>query len=175
MKESKKNLKGDFKKKKSLGQNFLKSRHVLKSMIEAGQVSPGDTVLEIGPGKGSLTKILLEYGAHVIAVEKDRELIPILKEEFAVELSSGALVLHEEDILDTDIWNILPVNTPYKIIANIPYYVTGAIVRKFLSSTHQPVTMVIMVQKEVAKRNEQGDPRHRSNSQRGNRRNEGKG
>jgi len=142
----------NFKKKKSLGQNFLKHRPTLKLMISAGKILPGDTVLEIGPGKGSLTRILLEAEANVIAIEKDRELIPILKEEFAKEIASGSLVLIEGDILELEIKNIFPKKTPYKIVANIPYYITGAVVRKFLSSTHQPETMVIMVQREVAKR-----------------------
>lgn len=145
------NKKG-FQKKKSLGQNFLKNRSILKLMISAGRVSPGDTVLEIGPGKGSLTRILLESEASVVAIEKDRELIPILKEEFAKEIENGSFTLIEGDILELEVEKIFAKKIPYKIVANIPYYITGALIRKFLSGNHQPNTMVLMVQREVAKR-----------------------
>lgn len=145
------NKKG-FQKKKSLGQNFLKNRPTLKLMVSAGHISPGDTVLEIGPGKGSLTRILLEKEANVIAVEKDRELIPILKEEFSKEIITGSFALIEGDILEIETKTIFPKKIPYKIVANIPYYITGALIRKFLSGVNQPNTMVLMVQKEVAKR-----------------------
>jgi 16S rRNA (adenine1518-N6/adenine1519-N6)-dimethyltransferase len=136
--------------KKSLGQNFLTSQTALRAMATAGNVKAGDTVLEIGPGKGALTEVLLKFGAHVIAVEKDRDLIPILEEKFAEQIKSKQLELIEGDILDFDIKKYKIKK--YKVIANIPYYITGLLIRLFLESDLQPETIVLLVQKEVADR-----------------------
>lgn len=139
--------------KKSLGQNFLHEETALKKIVDAGNLSKKDTVLEIGPGRGALTKKLLETGATVIAIEKDRELIPYLSEMFAKEITKKQFVLIEGDVLEFDISSDYRLKTKdYKLIANIPYYITGAIVRKFLSTRAQPSTMVILVQDEVARR-----------------------
>ncbi|MEX2052409.1 MAG: 16S rRNA (adenine(1518)-N(6)/adenine(1519)-N(6))-dimethyltransferase RsmA [Candidatus Paceibacterota bacterium] len=138
------------KAKKSLGQNFLKSEPALRKIVEAGEVGREDVILEIGPGKGALTKKLLEQGGQVIAIEKDRELFEFLKTKFVNEVNSGSLVLVHEDILQFSISNFQL--SKYKIIANIPYNITGAILKKFLTSRHQPERMVLMVQKEVAHR-----------------------
>lgn len=101
--------------KKSLGQNFLKSQKALRAMVEAGEVVEGDTVIEIGPGKGALTKVLLETGATVIAFEKDHRLIELLDETFAEYISQKKFFLYEKDILDVDIKEF--IKTPYKLIA----------------------------------------------------------
>ena len=138
-----------FKAKKSLGQNFLKSQKVLNKIIETGNLSPSDVVLEIGPGKGALTGRLLESGARVIAVEKDSRATEFLKEKFANEISEEKLELLQEDILEFDP-NQLPVG--YKLIANIPYYITGEIIEKFLSAKNKPSIIILLVQKEVALR-----------------------
>ena len=134
--------------KKSLGQHFLKSERALASIVSAGNLKPEDVVLEIGPGKGALTERLLTSGARVIAVEKDDELFEFLQEKFSEEISQGKLQLVHEDILEFDNSNL----EPYKLIANIPYNITGAILEKFLSSENQPQAMVLLVQKEVAER-----------------------
>jgi len=170
-----------YKPKKSLGQNFLKSEMALKKIVEAGEIKPNDMILEIGPGKGALTKKLLEKmsggGPHskIIAVEKDRELFEFLKVKFEKEISEKKLILINEDILKFEIrkaissfWNGLAgggtqrtedlrktlklLSRKYKIIANIPYNITGAILKKFLTEKYQPTSMVLMVQHEVAKR-----------------------
>ncbi|MES2409181.1 MAG: 16S rRNA (adenine(1518)-N(6)/adenine(1519)-N(6))-dimethyltransferase RsmA, partial [Patescibacteria group bacterium] len=138
--------------KKSLGQNFLKSGSALRAIIVAGDIKPGDTILEIGPGKGALTSKILETGAKVIAVEKDRELIPYLEVKFAKEIESKQLTLIEEDILELSAKQILGNITSYKLIANIPYYITGEIIRKYFEENIQPEKMVLLVQKEVAVR-----------------------
>lgn len=140
------------KPKKSLGQNFLTSIPARLAIVKAGLVTKDDTLLEIGPGKGFLTKALLETGAHVIALEKDRDLLPLLSESFSSEITSNKLTLIEGDVLEFEPhnYNLQPNN--YKLIANIPYYITGAILSRFLSSTNQPSTMVVLVQKEVAER-----------------------
>lgn len=145
--------------KKSLGQNFLRSKLALSAMIEAGKVSANDTVLEIGPGQGTLTEKLLETGAKVIAVEKDDRLIDFLNEKFAKEIASGQLKIIHGDILELDLRSVFS-NSPstssgqpaYKLVANIPYYITGQIFRKFLSGNLPPEKIVIMVQKEIADR-----------------------
>jgi 16S rRNA (adenine1518-N6/adenine1519-N6)-dimethyltransferase len=141
--------------KKSLGQNFLKSESALNEIISAGKVSESDFVLEIGPGRGALTEKILATGAKVFAIEKDNELIGFLNKKFEAEISSGQLVIKEGDVLDfnenIEVSEVFG-DSPYKLIANIPYYITGAIIRKFLSSEKQPKLAVLLVQKEVAER-----------------------
>lgn len=139
----------EHKAKKSLGQNFLKSKKALIRICEAGELSSGDVVLEIGPGKGALTEKLLEKGAQVIAIEKDDSLIPFLQEKFTHEAKSGQFILLNQDVLD---FNIPKNIKKYKLIANIPYNITGAIFKKFLEEERQPEKMVLLVQKEVAER-----------------------
>lgn len=136
--------------KKSLGQNFLKSQKALLKMVEAGEITSQDTVVEIGPGKGALTEVLLKTGARVIAFEKDHRLIELLNEKFDSYIQENKFVLYEKDVLDIDIKDF--VKGEYKLIANIPYYITGEITRKFLSGEYKPKIMVILVQKEVADR-----------------------
>ncbi len=139
------------KAKKSLGQNFLKSALALNKIILAGELNANDLVLEIGPGKGALTEKILETGAKVIAIEKDNELFKFLQNKFQKEISSGQLNLLNEDILEFEVES-LPAQAGYKVIANIPYNITGAILKKFLTEKNQPERMVLMVQHEVAKR-----------------------
>jgi 16S rRNA (adenine1518-N6/adenine1519-N6)-dimethyltransferase len=139
-----------FTKKKSLGQNFLKSKPVIKNIVRAGEVGTGDMVLEVGPGKGDLTEALLEAGARIIAVEKDDRLIPILKEKFEKEIASNQLTLIHTDILNVDLEKIMVGSLPFSVIANIPYYITGQLFRLFLEGKCQPMRMVVLVQKEVA-------------------------
>lgn len=136
--------------KKSLGQNFLTSIPARLAIVAAGDLSSSDTVLEIGPGKGFLTKALLESGATVVALEKDRELIPLLSETFAAEVISKQLTIIEGDALEFDPQSYRLQSNGYSLVANIPYYITGAILSRYLSGAHQPSTMVVLVQKEVA-------------------------
>lgn len=141
-----------FKPKKSLGQNFLKSEPALRMMCEAGEINDQDIILEIGPGKGALTTKLLLEAKKVIAVEKDTGLFNFLKEKFSIEIKKGTLELLSEDILNFEPKNYGLKKNKYKIIANIPYNITGAIFKKFLSGEIQPERMVMLIQKEVAKR-----------------------
>jgi 16S rRNA (adenine1518-N6/adenine1519-N6)-dimethyltransferase len=113
----------------------------------AGDIKKGEIVIEIGPGKGALTEKLLSAGAKVIAIEKDESLVQTLKEKFEKEIKEKKL----EIILGDALGKIsLPEN--YKLIANIPYYITGAILEKFLGSENPPTLAVLMLQKEVAER-----------------------
>jgi 16S rRNA (adenine1518-N6/adenine1519-N6)-dimethyltransferase len=140
------------KPKKSLGQHFLTNLGVVKKIIDAGDIHADDLVLEIGPGKGVLTQKLLVLTRKVVAVEKDDALHELLKTSFAGAIASGRLDLIHADILH---WNIPSYNlqaTTYKLVANIPYNITGAILQKFLSSATPPEMMVFLVQKEVAER-----------------------
>ncbi|MFQ5662086.1 MAG: 16S rRNA (adenine(1518)-N(6)/adenine(1519)-N(6))-dimethyltransferase RsmA [Candidatus Paceibacteria bacterium] len=160
------------KPKKSLGQNFLISQSVVDKIIETANLAQEDIVLEVGPGKGILTQALLEKAGKVISVEKDDELILFLKEEFSEEIENGKLILIHGDILTFDFENLgkrsfleeerngverrkrcdLGERFCYKIVANIPYYITGEFLRKMLSLDIQPTQMVLLVQKEVAQR-----------------------
>ncbi len=136
--------------KKTLGQHFLNSRHVLEQIIEAAKISKGDRVLEIGPGTGILTQALLEAGANVIAIEKDDRAIDLLNEKFRGQISSKQLQIIRGDVLENTP-DDLPKDT-FKVVANIPYYITGAILEKFLEGETRPTSMVLLVQKEVAER-----------------------
>jgi 16S rRNA (adenine1518-N6/adenine1519-N6)-dimethyltransferase len=145
------------KPKKSLGQNFLKSERIINKMCEVAEINKDDVILEVGPGKGILTKKFLEKAKLVIAVEKDRELVSFLQEKFFEEIKQKKLVLLNDDILEIDPLLISPLaggerKVEYKIVANIPYNITGAILKKFLSDKIQPTSMTLLVQKEVAER-----------------------
>jgi 16S rRNA (adenine1518-N6/adenine1519-N6)-dimethyltransferase len=140
------------KKKKSLGQHFLKSKAVLTSIRDVSDITAEDIVLEIGPGEGVLTEILLLFAAKIVAIEKDSRLIPYLQNKFSEQIKSGKFELLEKDILDFDPEIFEFYDLPYKVVANIPYYITGQILRMFLQSKKQPESMTLLVQKEVAER-----------------------
>ncbi len=119
-----------------------------KRLAEAVAARSGETILEIGPGKGALTKELLATGAHVLAVEKDEVLVEQLKKTFSEEIRNGQLVLIAEDVRNFDLRSL----GAYIVAANIPYYITGEIIRKFLETDAQPRALALLVQKEVAER-----------------------
>lgn len=135
--------------KKSLGQNFLMHRQTSERIVLAAGVLESDTVLEIGPGHGALTRELLAKAGKVVAIEADDLLIPELNETFKVEIASGKLTLIHADVRDFDPKSL---GTTYRLVANIPYYITGEIIRQFLTATSKPVSMTLLVQKEVAER-----------------------
>ena len=178
------------KAKKSLGQNFLIDTEVVDRIIEAGEISKNDNVLEIGPGQGFLTRELIQKAGKVLAIEKDEALAEVCR----TELKSDNLEILTGDVLKMDWKKILnqreflgntglskvqgkteqqtkftesvngvsrggfdkeicqTCNSRYKVIANIPYYITGKILRLFLENSFQPTILVLMVQKEVAER-----------------------
>jgi len=131
--------------KKSLGQHWLKDRQVLADIADAADITPLDTVLEIGPGLGTLTSELLRRAEKVIAVELDGELAAKLPGQFP----GKTLQVINEDILDFDL-SVLPKN--YIVVANVPYYITSKIIKKLLTSDNKPKTTVLLIQKEVAVR-----------------------
>jgi len=133
------------KAKKSLGQNFLINDSILPTIIKAAEIAPGDLVLEVGPGKGILTEALLAAGAKVYAVEKDFDLIAGLTQKFGS--NSNLKIIHQDAL-----WFDETTLPPYKVVANLPFYIASPIIRKFLESSNQPDLMVLMVQKEVAEK-----------------------
>ncbi len=134
-----------------LGQHFLTRSTVARAVAEAAVVVHGDSVLEVGPGKGILTAELLDMGAEVVAIEKDSEMVRILSERFANEIATKRLVLIEDDIRDY-LRKPQRKNNPYKVVANIPYYLTGELVRMLLEAGRPPTDISLLVQKEVAER-----------------------
>lgn len=140
--------------KKSLGQNFLKDENSLEKIAKAGFLDSRDNVLEIGPGQGALTEKLLQKAGRVLAVEKDEELADFVENKFEKEVKEGRLVVKKGDILELNLPQVLEENNfgDYKLAANIPYYITGKILRLFLETEISPKKMVFLVQKEVAER-----------------------
>ncbi len=141
-----------FEHKKSLGQHFLNSTYVPKRMCDAAELKAGEIVFEIGPGTGALTKEILARGAKVIALEADPRAIESLETSFALEITTGQLTIHHGDARLIDFSALGLKNQQYKVIANIPYYISGLLFRAVLESAIQPNTLVFLVQKEVATR-----------------------
>ncbi len=131
---------------KRLGQNFLIDEDILKKIIQAAGLSSIDTVLEIGPGLGILTFELAKQVKKVMAVEKDKRMCKILRENLK-DYKNVEIV--NKDILDLG-YQVSYIK--YKLVANIPYYITSPVIRKFLETKNPPKLMVLMVQKEVAQR-----------------------
>lgn len=139
--------------KKHLGQNFLHDREVIEKIFVTADVQSSDWILEVGPGTGALTKDLSSRVEKLLAIEFDSELALRLKKEFA---SLPHVSIVEGNILDINLEELLETSGcnehSYKIIANIPYYITAPIIRTLLSLKHQPASMTLMVQDEVAER-----------------------
>lgn len=139
--------------KKNMGQNFLVDESVLDKIVDVAELKDDDTVLEIGPGLGVLTEKLVEKAGKVIAVEKDQRLTELLKlkNERTKEFRNKLEIINA-DILDLEPKTLNLEANSYKLVANIPYYITGHIFRKFLGAENKPKTIVMLVQKEVAER-----------------------
>ncbi len=136
--------------KKSLGQHFLTDTHILAEIAQAAEIQPGETVIEVGPGTGTLTDTLLAAGAHVIAIEKDAALAAELKAKYQ---DNKNIEIVEADILTWDIENSMKIeNLKFKILGNIPYYLTSHLIKTVLQKWPSPDAIVFMIQKEVAKR-----------------------
>lgn len=140
------------KTRKSLGQHFLRTRRVARDMADAGTVVRDDFILEIGPGKGMLTEELLGRHASVLAIEKDGALVEHLKRRFEKEITDGQLSLIEADVRSVDLDSLPLAARRYKIVANIPYYITGELIRLFVTAQKQPTSITLLLQKEVAER-----------------------
>lgn len=130
---------------KSLGQHWLHDRSILERIVASTPITPTDNILEIGPGLGTLTSVLLSYAQQVIAIEFDESLAMKLPAQFP----GKNLKVVTGDFLAFDL-SQLPKN--YKVVANVPYYITAKIIHKLLTSAHSPHVSVLLVQKEVAER-----------------------
>jgi 16S rRNA (adenine1518-N6/adenine1519-N6)-dimethyltransferase len=136
--------------KKSLGQNYLRDPKILKKIADFARIEPEDTVVEIGPGEGTLTAVLLEQAQKVIAIEKDENLAELLEVRFAREITEDRLQVIVGDALDYDLTSL-----NFKLVGNIPYYITGALFEKFLQNPPagtKPKSLTFIVQREVADR-----------------------
>ena len=134
---------------KSLGQNWLVDESALAHIAAVAQLVPQDTVLEIGPGLGSLTRHLARAAGRVIAVELDAALIPALHHSLA---DYANVTLVQGDILHTDLGELIGPDSSYKVVANLPYYITSAVIRHLLEAQARPSLIVLTVQLEVAQR-----------------------
>ena len=137
----------EFSFKKRFGQNFLIDSHVLDKIIQGAGITKEDTVLEIGPGIGTLTQALCEAAGEVIAVEIDQDLIPILEKTLG---SYQNVRIINQDILKLDLGQLS--EKPLKVVANLPYYITTPIIMGLFESGAPLVSITVMVQKEVAER-----------------------
>ena len=166
---------------KTMGQNFLINEDTLKKIIKAADLNKNDIILEVGPGLGVLTKELIKNSKKVITVEKDKQMIEVLKQELKdyknIEIIHGDVLeilrgqalrkmnrhglkeLHpcearlcEKGRAFSDFYKALPLDIPYKVVANIPYYLTSHLIRTLLESENKPKKIVLLVQKEVAQR-----------------------
>jgi 16S rRNA (adenine1518-N6/adenine1519-N6)-dimethyltransferase len=156
----------DIQPKKSLGQNFLVDRRALGRIVEAAELGPEDIVLEIGPGLGTLTRLLAERAGRVVAVELDQRLVEVLSQSLAdcpnVEIVQGDILqldpveLIRNALLPCSLAPLLPCSPalllPFKVVANLPYYITSAVLRHLLTARVRPKLMVVTVQLEVARR-----------------------
>lgn len=136
--------------KKRFGQHFLSDPAILSRIAAAAELDDGTTVVEIGPGRGSLTEVLAARCQRVVAVEVDRELVPLLRERFQ---AAPSVCIVEADVLDLDPAEILrrgAARPPYVVVANLPYNIAAPVLRLFLEKEPQPLRIVVMVQREVA-------------------------
>lgn len=131
---------------KRFGQNFLFNGHVIEKILEAADIKPDDNIVEIGPGLGILTKELVERAGKVITIEKDDKLIPYLEKTFAAYKN---LKIWHQDVLKSE-----PPDSPYKVVANIPYYITSPIISHFLQNEqgNRPSVLILLTQLEVAQK-----------------------
>jgi 16S rRNA (adenine1518-N6/adenine1519-N6)-dimethyltransferase len=134
----------DLRARKGLGQHFLIDGEVLKNIIAAAELTSSDTIIEVGPGLGVLTRELAQRARRVIAVELDNKLAAALKQTLAS--------LNNVTIINDDVLKLEPASlaADYKVAANLPYYITSPVLRHFLEASIKPKVMILMVQKEVA-------------------------
>ena len=148
--------KNDFRFQKRFGQNFLIDENVLQNIIRSSEITKDDCVLEIGPGIGTMTQALAEAAGHVVAVEIDANLIPILHE--TLQAYDNVSIIHN-DVLKLDLHEVIATynhGNPVKVVANLPYYITTPIIMGLFES-HAPIQSIsVMVQKEVADRMQSG-------------------
>lgn len=143
-------MKTEYRAKKALGQNFLTDPEAIEAIIRGSGITPEDTVIEIGPGKGALTVLAASVAKKVVAIELDKDVIPLLEKNLAKEGITN-VEIRNEDILETDLASITSAGTT-RVIGNLPYYITTPIIMKLLESRLPFESITIMMQREVADR-----------------------
>ena len=131
------------------GQNFLNDQRIIQRIIEALEPRTNETILEIGPGRGALTEPLLSKVASLVAIEFDRNLIPLLNQKFSGQKN---FKLVQSDVLVTDVCDVIRPSTNARVVANLPYNIATAILQRLIQQRHCLVEMVLMLQKEVVER-----------------------
>ena len=137
---------GLFRAKKSLGQHFLTDPYYLTAIADAARIAEGDRVIEIGPGRGHLTRELLARAQAVLAIELDEQLIPLLKEEFAEAVNLE--IIHADALT----YRYAGLDGTWKVVANLPYYISTPLIRRLIDHRAQFSTLTLMLQREVAQR-----------------------
>jgi 16S rRNA (adenine1518-N6/adenine1519-N6)-dimethyltransferase len=135
--------------KKSLGQNFLSDNRVIERIVSAFAPRPDETVIEIGPGRGALTSRLVERAGRLIAVEFDRELVPLLEDKFSAR---DNFTIIQANALAVDFCSLIGPATHARVVANLPYYISTAILQKLIEERRCLTEMVLMLQREVVER-----------------------
>ena len=139
--------------KKSFGQCFLADANIARRIAREAVVQPGTTVLEIGPGTGALTRHLLDQGARVVAIERDRDLVPVLREALIDAVDAGQLSIQEDDAATCDWFALLKSEPlPHAIVGNVPYQITGRLLERATEIAGHVDRVVFMIQREVADR-----------------------
>ncbi|MDQ3018471.1 MAG: 16S rRNA (adenine(1518)-N(6)/adenine(1519)-N(6))-dimethyltransferase RsmA [bacterium] len=133
---------------KTYGQNFLMDETVLEDMIDVAGVGPDDIVVEVGPGIGNLTERLLKRASHVVSIEKDPQFLQVLQ---MLSKEFPNFSYHLNDVLTLNLADVLKEYSSYKVVANIPYYITGKIIQLFIRAEHRPESLTLLMQKEVAR------------------------
>lgn len=141
---------GGHRPRKRFGQHFLSDTNILNRIVDAGELSRDDTVIEVGPGLGALTAVLAARARRVIAVEVDRDLVAALRGQFATTSNVTVVAADVLEMTPREMLDAGAAAPPYVVVANLPYNIAAAVVRHFLEAKEQPRRLVVMVQREVA-------------------------
>lgn len=143
--------KNNFKFNKQFGQNFITDQNLLQSIVFDANISSEDIVVEIGPGAGTLTQEIAKKAKNVYSYEIDKNLIPVLEETLKNYPNTKVILKDIQKVGDKELYDLLE-GKEYKVVANLPYYITTPIIMKFIESNYPPKSITVMVQKEVAER-----------------------
>lgn len=143
--------KNNFKFNKQFGQNFITDQNLLQSIVFDANISSEDIVVEIGPGAGTLTQEIAKKAKNVYSYEIDKNLVPVLEETLKNYSNTKVILKDIQKVGDKELYDLLE-GKEYKVVANLPYYITTPIIMKFIESNYPPKSITVMVQKEVAER-----------------------
>ena len=143
--------KNNFRFNKQFGQNFITDQNLLRAIVDDAKITKDDVVVEIGPGAGTLTKEIAKKAKEVYSFEIDNNLAPILNETLQ-DCPNSTVIFKDFQKVDDEQLNQILNNREYKVVANLPYYITTPIIMKFIESAYPPKSITVMVQKEVAER-----------------------